>query len=487
VNPPATTAGSRGPAVATGLVFAALAAMTAEILMGRSPSKGIALTMIAASTALIYRISFVRWRTIVAAVVLVILFVPIRRYTLPAALPFQLEPYRLLIALIAVSWLAALLVDPRVQFRRTLIDAPLLCVLIVSMTSIAVNNQRIADAGVTGIATKALTFLFSFAVLFYLATSVIRRWVDIDFIAKVLVGGASVVACLALVELFTGFNVFNHLDRVIPVLRQTGENTSLARGGRLRVYASSQHPIALGSMFALLIPVAIYLARVTRRRRWLVCVLLLAFGTLATVSRTGVLSLLVIALVYLVLRTRETIRLWPLVVPLLAAVHFAMPGLLGTFYYGFFPKGGLIAEQAEGPIGSSRVASFGPGLHEVGLRPLLGLGYGSRIPSGVEQAGEGNFITDDQWLATGMETGLVGVAAWVWLFTRFLRKMFRAARRDTSDRGWLYTALAASGSAFAVGMATYDAFSFIQATFVLFILFALGSAAVANTPRLSTT
>ena len=79
-----------------------------------------------------------------------------------------------------------------------------------------------------------------------------------------------------------------------------------------------------------------------------------------------------------------------------------------------------------------------------------------------------------------METGVIGVATWVWVFGRFIRRLGRLARRDTTHYGWLLAALTASITAYAVGMVTYDAFSFIQSTFVMFILLALGAAALAR-------
>jgi O-antigen ligase len=161
---------------------------------------------------------------------------------------------------------------------------------------------------------------------------------------------------------------------------------------------------------------------------------------------------------------------------MLLLVHVAMPGVVGGFYKAFFPKGGLIAEQGGAPVGSSRVASLGPGLHQIGLRPLVGAGYGSRILQ--DQADANSFIVDDQWLSTGMDTGILGVGVWAWLFIRFLRPMYRAARRDRDADGWLYAGIAASVTAFAVGMLTFDAFSFIQTTFVLFFLLGLGSVAL---------
>jgi hypothetical protein len=204
--------------------------------------------------------------------------------------------------------------------------------------------------------------------------------------------------------------------------------------------------------------------------------MLCAIGALATASRTAIVMLVVVAAVYLCLRPRQTLRAWPALIPMVILVHFAVPGAMGGFYKSFFPKGGLIAEQGGAPVGSSRIASLGPGLHVVGLHPLYGVGYGSRILQ--DEAGANSFIVDDQWLSTGMETGILGVAAWLWLFVRFLRPTYRAARADRDADGWLYVGIAASVTAFAVGMLTFDALSFIQTTFMLFFLLGLGCVAL---------
>src|SRR3954454_10733550 len=65
------------------------------------------------------------WRRQLALLILVILFIPIQLYSLGGGLPFQLEPYRILVALMLVAWLAALLVDPRVRFRKTGLEGPI--------------------------------------------------------------------------------------------------------------------------------------------------------------------------------------------------------------------------------------------------------------------------------------------------------------------------------------------------------------------------
>ena len=45
------------------------------------------------------------WQSLMSFTILVILFIPIKRYVLPSSLPFQLEPYRIVVALIA-AWMA---------------------------------------------------------------------------------------------------------------------------------------------------------------------------------------------------------------------------------------------------------------------------------------------------------------------------------------------------------------------------------------------
>jgi hypothetical protein len=228
-------------------------------------------------------------------------------------------------------------------------------------------------------------------------------------------------------------------------------------------------------MLIMLIPPAIYLAHATRRKLWWLATGTLAMAALATLSRTGVVMLLVVLLVFVWLRPATMKRMLPLALPLLVAVHLVLPGTIGSMYALFFPEGGLAVEQAQGRVGSSRGASFGPGMQVVSRHPVVGQGYATRITDSEEANA---FIVDDEWLGTAMETGFVGVAVWAWVFGRSVRRLSQRARYERGPRGLLLVALAASVGAFAIGMATYDAFSFIQVTFVLFTLLALGGVAV---------
>jgi hypothetical protein len=457
-------------------IVGALAVFAVATTAGRSPAHFAPVVLLAVAAALAGE-RLVAWPTLLATTILVIMWIPIRRYELPGSLPFSLEPYRILVAVIAAGWIAMLLVDRRVGLRRSIVDAPLLLYVLIAAASVVVNASTLEDPRVNDSVWKSLTFLLSFVIVFYLLISVVRRYRDLDFLIQILVGGGAVVAFFGVLEARFGFNVFNHLDRVIPGLHLVDDPdaASLSRGGHQRVLASSQHPIALSAMLVALLPLSVYLGQTSRQRRWWLATALLLLGALSTLSRTAVIMLLVIALVYLWLRPRAVKRLWPLVLPMLLAVHIVLPGTLGSFKDLFFPQGGLVAEQSEGRVGSSRGASFGPGMHIVGLHPVLGQGYATRLRGEADPTG---FIVDDQWLGTAMETGIAGFLAWIWIFVASIRRMGREAKRDYGDRGWLLAAITSSVAAFSFGMAYYDAFSFIQVTFVLYILLAFGSIAM---------
>ena len=251
------------------------------------------------------------------------------------------------------------------------------------------------------------------------------------------------VAFFALIESRTGYNVFDHLGQLVPILRFVGGGETIERGSRLRVFASSQHPIALGAALAMLVPLGFYMWKRTGHARWALATLLLLLGSLATVSRTAIVMLGVIGLVFVWLRAREVKRLWPLIFPALIVVHFALPGALGSFKLSFAPKGGLVAEQANASVGSGRIATLGPSLRREFLpNPILGEGFGTRITTPDSSVPVPNApILDDQWLGTLLETGLIGTLCLLWLFVSSFadlggRRSVTEAREDGCSHAW---------------------------------------------------
>src|SRR5581483_11621907 len=252
------------------------------------------------------------------------------------------------------------------------------------------------------------------------------------------------------------------------------------RGGRLRVYASAQHPIALGAALTMLVPFAIYLTRKEGKRWWWwTAAALLTLGSMTTGSRTSVTMFIAMGVIYLLWRPKVVRRFWPALIPALLAIHFAAPGALGTVRSSFFPKGGIVAQQQNAAVGHGRLATLGPALHaEFKPNPLLGEGFGTRVSTALPTVPKNGPILDDQWLGILLETGIAGTLALLWVFLRLIRRLWPHARDDESAFGWLMIAGVASVASFAVSMFFYDAFSFIQVTFMLFIVMGLSASAV---------
>src|SRR5918996_1053625 len=137
-----TGGAERGPLISGSIVLGALSVLVLTTAMGLPTleiSAGVAGITVA---AVAYR-SLLKWHALVAFMLLVILFIPIKRYRMPVELPFELEPYRVAVALVAAAWLTSLLIDPRVRLRLTGFEGPLFLFAASAVGSVLVNDARI--------------------------------------------------------------------------------------------------------------------------------------------------------------------------------------------------------------------------------------------------------------------------------------------------------------------------------------------------------
>ena len=470
----------RQPRDAALLAFAAASLiLAAGIALDRQLSSA-ALAGATVLVGVVLRAPRIAWRGLLASVLVVVLFIPIRRFEFPGSLPIALEPYRLLVGLVLLAWIASLLTDPRVRVRRSGLEGPVALITISVFGSIVVNPSGVA--GVPAEVTKAAMFFLSFVLFFYFMVSVVRDWDDVDRIVRLLVLGGAIVAGFALVEYRTSWSIFDQFAH-IPFLQKINLPIEDPRGGRPRPYGSAEHPIALSALLVILLPLVIYVVRRHGRIWWLAAAFLL-MGMVSTVSRTGVMMLVVALLSLLWMRPRQVWRWLPLLIPLVLATKVVAPGAIGSLRYQFNPAGGIIANQStsRGNIqAGNRLTDIGPVFSDVARKPVFGIGYGVRVRGSTVKTGR---VLDDQWLGTLYDTGFAGLLGWAWLVVRYCRRVARSARGDTTPEGWLKVGLVASVLSFSVGMVTFDAFSFIQVTFVFYTLLALG-AIIAIRPDLS--
>jgi hypothetical protein len=423
-----------------------------------------------------YQRVLLAWQTMLALILVVILFVPIRRYTLSGGLPFELEPYRILIAAVLGCWLCGIAADPRVRVRASGLEGPIGALLLAMLLSMVANLSRVNAAG--AMVVKNFTFFLSYVLVLYFVVSVVRARRDVDRAITLLVGGGTILSVAALIEWRTSTNLFNWYSHAAPFLHYIDEGVAQTRGSGFRARASAQHPIALTAALVMLVPLALYLYQRHRQRIWLVCGALLTLGALSTGSRTGAVMLMALVVSFLCIRFRETVRLLPFLLPMLLVIQVAMPGTLGTMKSMLKPSY-LIKEQSyDQGATAGRAADLGPALDRWATKPFLGSGFGTTVADPNAPKESDKQILDDQWLGSLLEIGALGALALLWLFVRAVRRLNRVGKTASGADGWLATALAASIISFAVGMLTFDAFAFIQVTFLTFVVLALSSVAV---------
>jgi polysaccharide biosynthesis protein PslJ len=424
------------------------------------------------------------WANMAVSLALLVWLVPIKTYSLPVDLPFNLEPYRLFVLLLVFAWLIGFLAGQS-HLSAGGQAYPLILFTGVLFATQILNFDELNAGSSEPQALKSLSYFLSFVIVFLLVTSTLDSVSAIERLVRALVVGGVIIAAAALYDSRFTYNVFEHLHQWIPVLEYQPREVDAARGGRLRVYASAQHPIALGVVLLMMVPLAVYLAgraaTVRRSRLWGAAAIVCAAGALATVSRTTVVMIITMVLVALLLRGRSVVRFAPLLLLLPVVVHFLTPGALGGLYKSIFPEEGLVTSLAgrAGEGGSGRLADLDPGLEIWSESPLVGVGIGEQtIPSdagpGVPDASETVLIFDDQYLNTVVATGLLGFVAVVWFVWGSVVKLARAARRRTGQASDLIAACCASAAGFGASMALFDAFSFVQCTLFFFMIVAIG-------------
>ena len=321
------------------------------------------------------------WRRVVMILLLVVLLIPNDgRYTLPGGLPFQLEPYRVVVGIFLIGWIASLLTDPRVRFRTTTFEGPLLLLTLTVLCSEVVNASRVSV--VESYVIKSVSLLVCFVLVVYMLVSVLRTRETLDRVIAIMVGAGCIVAVAALIQMKTGTNFFDDLHLVLrstsPLFRrhyraEDALSDGLRRASH-RAQCDDEHADAVCHISRDQVPQASVVASVR----------VLLLGEFASGSKTGMLG--VAAMVGIscgCVHVRPSASGPPLV-PMLVVVHFLAPGALGGVYGGFFSSGGLVAQQgATSTEPSSRVYRARTALHEFSEHnPLLGEGYGTRVTGG---------------------------------------------------------------------------------------------------------
>jgi O-antigen ligase len=329
----------------------------------------------------------------------------------------------------------------------------------VIATYISANRRTLPGLEENG-ADRGLIIMFGWLGVMLLAADGIPSMARLKTLLGRVIFGATAMASLAIVQFFTALNAAQYI--VIPGLTtQTPFTDLLTRDQLNRPSATAINPIELAVVLAVCLVIAVHRARFApdgrRGRRW-VQVAIIAIALPMTVSRTGIVSLVVAGLVLL--------PTWPkwdrraAYVAGLAGTAFLFatkPGLLGEFR-------SLFLQVGSDTSSASRTGAFSASLPFIMQHPWLGRGFGTFLPATY-------FFTDDQFLLTLIETGVIGLTALLalfitgWLTVRSARRMSKNPEvRDLAQT------MAATVAIAAVSFATLDELSFAIAASLTFLI-----------------
>lgn len=476
------------PTVRTALAATGFAAVAIAGVVLLPPELAGAVILVAAALYVFRRFLF-NWTTLLFLLIGVIMFIPVRRYALPVPLPFALEPYRLVIVVLVVGLAVSLTIHPSFRWRPTAFGWAIGVFLGTQLLSVMVNVTDLTEASLEGAAVTNLLQLLQLAAVFFIVRQLLTSERIVSIVLLVVTWSAVVLAFFAGVERVFRVNVFLELANFLPLvlLREAGESL---RGGGMRAYASSQHPIALSVLLCLIIPIALYLAKysnwprneISRRLLYGFGIAALLIGILCTVSRTAFVVLAVMLVLALLFVPRLGAMLVAFALPLGLLVAAVVPRLIESTLGSLFDVENLVASQFSNPgyRGQGRLADLGPALEQAAEAPLFGRGLGSRIVVG--ELANSN-ILDNQVLGTLLDSGIVGVAGLGFLIgvSAFLLLRFALT---TADRRWATLAFAIAVAVIGYGSAMffYDAFAFMQTFMVLDILLAVGAWVLTEAP-----
>lgn len=405
-----------------------------------------------------------RLSTVLVAYTVVLFAIP-ARYTVG---PFAVNAAQLLAFLAGFLWIGSKILPyvPIARGRNPVIVLVIafFCVILLNYAYAHVYPLKSTQAKDID---RLTALLFSATVVAAAVADGIRTRAQLYRLMSTIVGMGTATAVLGVVQFVTGNTIVEVLRP--PGFKSLGVSAIEHRAGFPRVAATAMHPIEMGIVWAVLIPVALHLARFAPTRRGrraaLGCALVLLLALPMAGSRSG---FVVIAITLLIVGSRWTFRRQANVLAgLLVAMLFVTmisPGLVGAM-------GELV--QGKAGVGSlvDRKQARERAFALAGQRPMFGQGYGTYNQKDL------NSTLDNLWAESSIEIGWIGVGALV-LFFLSGAVIAMTARARTDDRGLKDLALTLAAIIVAVAVAGWG-LNILKYPMVLGVLYVfLGSTGV---------
>ena len=309
---------------------------------------------------------------------------------------------------------------------------------LTSIELAAADRALIKYAVVTGVALVAAEWL--------------RSLDDAMRVVRALCWAGAFCGFVAVAQYWVGFDLSQYLRQIPGFVINHDNPAILARGSVNRVQGTAITPIELGVVMSMLIPIAVCLGFYDRDKtlfkRWAPLGLII-LGVATSVSRSAILSALVVLMVLVVLLPPlprlATLAALPVAVGGVFMMAHGLIGTLASFFAGASSDSSIRWRTQDYPLAEELWRAA----------PWFGHGPGSWIPADPIN------IFDNQYLSAAVEQGLVGVIVF-FIFAAFPAVVALIVRRWSAspDLKLLCAALAAAGLVAPVGSVTFDSMGF---------------------------
>ena len=320
----------------------------------------------------------------------------LRRF--PPANPFSAVWDELLLLSALATCLGKSLWHGRFCWRPTPVTVPFLVYAGLMVFLWGVRSPDVA------VATEGVRVYLQYTLWFFVTLALVDRPAQVRFLSAALVGVAALLALHGVYQYLTGAPMPAHW---VDVAEQSP---------RTRAYSLVNSPNVLGSLLALAVPQALghLLAARARPQRWALAGLAAALlaGLVVTFSR-GAWFATCLGLLLFGLLTR------PLLLLSLTAAGATLPLLLPSVRARLaylFSAAYVASSQRAG-----RLARWEAALARIKASPFLGEGPGRFGGAVAARHVPGSFYVDNFYLKTAAETGLTGLAAYLWLLLNLFR------------------------------------------------------------------
>lgn len=325
------------------------------------------------------------------------------------------------------------------------------------------------DAAGRAAADRWLILMAAGAGVTLVTAETVRTVECVKYISRWIMAGAAFCCVVALIQFCLRINPMEWVASLMVGFKDNGSGTAFqSREAFMRVAGTTMHPIELGVICSMLLPLSIWwgIYDTTTRRSWRAALPLLLFaGNVITVSRTGIIGLAIAALISIPYLPAVARRWAVVLIPTgVTSMFLFVPGMVSTFF------SSATAGSSDASI-TYRTNDYPLAWELFFKRPWLGLGPGTWIPT------EAKDIFDNQYLLTVATMGGIGLAALLAYFLApFFASLTAAHHAQTPEMRSLGGAVGAAMLVAAISAGTFDAMSF--QTFALICPFFVGLSGV---------